>query len=276
MAARLVRTALVTGGAGAFGSGVLAALRSRGVQAVGLDHVPTDGLLTCDVTDPAAVKAAVATAVEQLGGLDAVVHCAGVGPAVDIGSDPGSDVRDALEVNLLGTWRVTSAALPALAAGPGRGRVVLVSSLLGHVTVPFAGAYCVSKRGVLAYGDALRIEYGGRVVVTTVLPGYVDTPIHARSRAAGVALDGLVPSESIDDVVGTVMRVLAASKPPRETATSLSGQVVRLVARHFPGAVDAVVLGRARKHVLSGGFTGSALGDAWRERLTADREEVRP
>jgi NAD(P)-dependent dehydrogenase (short-subunit alcohol dehydrogenase family) len=276
MATRLVRTALVTGASGAFGQALTTALVARGVRVVGLDRTAAPGVLSADLADPAQVKAAVAAAVETLGGLDAVVHCAGVGPAVDVGAEPGSDVADALEVNLLGGWRVTSCALPALAAGPGRGRVVLVSSLLAHVTVPFAGAYCVSKRAVTAYADALRCEYGGVVAVTTVLPGYVDTPIHQRSRAAGVALDGLVPAETVEDVVSTLLRVLAADRPPRETATTRGGQVARVLARHLPGVVDRVVHARARRHVLAGGFAGSVLGDSWRERLVSGREEVRP
>ena len=274
MPVRPVRTALVTGASGAFGAATSQVLRDRGVRVLGLDRVAGPGVLRCDVTDPSDAKAAVAQAVDELGSLDAVVHCAGVGPVTDIGAEPATDVRDALEVNLLGAWRVTSAALPALTAGLGRGRVVLVSSLLAHVTVPFAGAYCVSKRAVVGYADALRIEYGGQLAVTSVLPGYVDTPIHARSRAAGVALDGLVPAETVGDVVRTILRVLAAAKPPRETATTPTGQVVRVLARHAPALVDKAVVARATRHLLAGGFAGSALGDAWRQRHAGRTEEV--
>ncbi|MDX6274709.1 MAG: hypothetical protein QOJ92_1919 [Frankiales bacterium] len=274
MRPRTVRSALVTGASGAFGAGVCAALRGRGIDVVGLDSRGSADVVACDITDPAAVGAAVALAVDRLGGLDAVVHCAGVGPAVDVGAEPGVDLRDALEVNLVGSWRVTAAALPALTAAPDRGRVVLVASLLAYVTVPFAGAYCVSKRAVVAYGDALRIEYGGQLAVTTVLPGYVDTPIHDRARAAGVALDGLVPAERLEDVVGTVLRVLGSPKPPRETATTRAGEVVRFLARHLPAAVDGVVLRRARRHVLSGGFAGSALAEGWKDRLTPSKREL--
>lgn len=274
MPVRPVHTALVTGASGAFGSATADALRGRGVRVVGLDRVSAPGVIRCDVSDSSDSKAAVSAAIEELGTLDALVHCAGVGPATDIGAEPGGDVRDALEVNLLGAWRVTSAAMPALTQGLGRGRVVLVSSLLAHVTVPFAGAYCVSKRAVVGYADALRIEYGGQLAVTSVLPGYVDTPIHARSRAAGVALDGLVPAETVGHVTRTILRVLAANKPPRETATSPTGQVVRVLARHAPGLVDKAVVARSTRHLLAGGFAGSALGDAWRQRYAGRTEEV--
>jgi hypothetical protein len=65
---------------------------------------------------------------------------------------------------------VTSAALPALRES--RGRVVNIASGLAHVTVPFATAYTLSKRGVVAYSDSLRLEHGDRITVPP-RPGFV-------------------------------------------------------------------------------------------------------
>ena len=100
-----------------------------------------------------------------------------------------------LDVNLVGPWRVTCAALPALRES--RGRVVNVASGLAHVTVPFSTAYTLSKRGVVAYSDLLRLEEGDRIDVTTVYPGYIRTAIHKESMAAGVPLEGAVPVEDV-------------------------------------------------------------------------------
>ena len=83
----------------------------------------------------------------------------------------------------------------AAALRESRGRVVNVASGLAHVAVPFATAYCMSKRGLVAYSDALRLEHGDAITVTTVYPGYIRTPIHDASKAAGVALEGAVPAE---------------------------------------------------------------------------------
>lgn len=188
------RTAIVTGASGAFGSATLRVLRYLGADAIGVDRMPGDGVLACDVTDDEQVRAVIAEATGRLGGrLDTLIHYAGVGPAVDAGLAPGPDVREALEVNLLGTWRVTAAALPALLRA--RGRVIVTASLLAGVTMPFTAAYTVSKRALTAYADVLRLEYGTHLGVTTIYPGYVDTAIHDRSRAAGVALDGRVPAD---------------------------------------------------------------------------------
>lgn len=259
------RTALVTGGSGAFGSATLKVLRHMGADAVGLDLLPAEGVLPCDVTDDDQAGKAVGGAIERFGGrLDTLVHYAGVGPAVDIGNPPDAQVHEALEVNLLGAWRVTAAALPALVRS--NGRVIITASLLAFVTMPFAGAYTVAKRGLTAYADVLRAEYGTHISVTTVYPGYVDTPIHDRSRAAGVALDGLVPAERVRDTVMTVIRAATAARPPRDVASTPLGNAALRIARHAPGLTDRVTSAGLGRLVHSGHFADSPLAAGLRNR----------
>jgi NAD(P)-dependent dehydrogenase (short-subunit alcohol dehydrogenase family) len=261
------RAAIVTGGAGAFGSATLRVLRYLGADAIGIDRVSAPGVLTCDVTDDEQVRAAVAEAVTRLGRLDTLIHYAGVGPVVDVGRPAGAEVREALEVNLLGTWRVTAAALPALLDA--RGRVIVTASLLAGVTVPFSGAYTVSKRALTAYADVLRMEYGTHLGVTTVYPGYVGTAIHDRSRAAGVPLDGLAPAESVRDTVLTVVRAAAARTAPRDVASTRAGTAALRLARHAPGLLDRAVAARLHGVVRTKKFDGAELAAGWRERLGA-------
>jgi len=258
------RAAIVTGGAGAFGSATLRVLRYLGADAIGIDRVPTAGVVTCDVTDDEQVRAAVAAAIKRLGRLDTLIHYAGVGPAVDVGQPADAEVREALEVNLLGTWRVTTAALPALLDA--RGRVIVTASLLAGVTMPFSAAYTVSKRAVTAYADVLRMEYGTHLGVTTVYPGYVDTAIHNRSRAAGVPLDGLAPAESVRDTVLTVVRAAAARSAPRDVASTRSGPAAFRLARHAPGLLDHAVAARLRRLVRTHAFAGAELAAGLCER----------
>jgi NAD(P)-dependent dehydrogenase (short-subunit alcohol dehydrogenase family) len=119
--------------------------------------------------DQESVPRAVAEAVERLGGLDVLINCAGLGTPQSAGAAPDADALAVLDVNLVGPWRVTAAALPALLAS--RGRVVNVASGLAHITLPFSTAYTLSKRGLVAYSDVLRLEYGDRITVTSVYPG---------------------------------------------------------------------------------------------------------
>jgi NAD(P)-dependent dehydrogenase (short-subunit alcohol dehydrogenase family) len=261
------RAAIVTGGAGAFGSATIRVLRYLGADAIGIDRISAPGVLTCDVTDDDQVRAAVAAAIERLGRLDTLVHYAGVGPVVDVGRPAEAEVREALEVNLLGTWRVTAAALPALLAA--RGRVIVTASLLAGVTMPFSAAYTVSKRALTAYADVLRMEYGTHLGVTTVYPGYVRTAIHDRSRAAGVTLDRLAPAEDVRDTVLTVVRAAAARSAPRDVASTRTGTAAFRLARHAPGLLDRAVAARLPRLVRTQPFDGAELAAGLRERLRA-------
>jgi NAD(P)-dependent dehydrogenase (short-subunit alcohol dehydrogenase family) len=258
------RAVIVTGAAGAFGAATLRVLRYLGADAIGLDLAPGTGVVTCDVTDDEQVRGAVTEAVKRLGRLDTLIHYAGVGPAVDVGQPVDAEVREALEVNLLGTWRVTAAALPALLDT--RGRVIVTASLLAGVPLPFSAGYTVAKRALTAYADVLRAEYGTHLGVTTVYPGYVRTPIHDRSRAAGVALEGMVPAESVRDTVLAVLRAGAARRAPRDVASTRSGTAAFLLARHAPGLVDRAVAARVRHLVRAHAFDGAGLAAGLRQR----------
>lgn len=278
---------LVTGAAGGFGEPTVARLRELGARVVGLDRPAGPGpdahLIACDVTDDAAVEAAVAEAVARLGGLDAVVHYAGIGTPNDAGGPLHPDAMRVIDVNLLGAWRVTAAALPALLDGRagrgGKGRVVFVASELAYLTLPFVSAYSVAKRGMTAYADALRLEYGTELAVSTVYPGYVRTPIHDAGHAAGLALEGQVRREEVDDIVGTVVRALTAARPPRDTAGTRAGQVELWAGRHLPGLVGAAVVRRLRARARSGHFDAAPAAAGLVRRLTGrtvpDRDTAR-
>jgi NAD(P)-dependent dehydrogenase (short-subunit alcohol dehydrogenase family) len=135
--------------------------------------------------------------------------------------------------------------------------------------MPFSAAYTVSKRALTAYADVLRMEYGTHLGVTTVYPGYVSTAIHDRSRAAGVALDGLVPAESIRDTVLTVVRAAAARSAPRDVASTRAGTAAFRLARHAPGLVDRAVAARLNRVVRTRAFDGAGVAVGMRERLGA-------
>jgi NAD(P)-dependent dehydrogenase (short-subunit alcohol dehydrogenase family) len=230
---------LLTGAAGGIGSAAAAELRARGAQVIGLDLEPSEDIIACDVRDQAAVDAAVAEAIERLGGLDVLVNNAGIGTPQSAGSPPDERALAVIDVNLLGPWRVTSAALPALRAA--RGRVVNVASGLAFMALPYGTAYCMSKRGLTAYSDSLRLEHGDAITVTTVYPGYIRTPIHRESEAAGIGLDGRVPAEKVQDAARTIARA-ALGSPVRDLATTRSGAVAYAFMRHLPRRwLDAIV-----------------------------------
>ena len=250
----------MTGASGAFGSALRDSLRSRGWDVLGLDvrADPDDSdLIACDVTDDAAVPKAVGVAVERLGGLDVLVNNAGIGGPASAGEPPGERVRQMLDVNVLGAWRVTAAAIEALVAS--RGRVVLVGSRMSFLGLPLGAAYGVSKRALVAYADALRAEYGTHITVTCVHPAFVRTPIHDATRAAGLELEGFSREEPLGRVVAAIVRACEAERPGRDVAVTRAGALQLAAARHFPGAVDRVVARVLARRVASGDLDGAPL-----------------
>ena len=263
MSARVI----VTGASGGIGGAACTALRARGARVVGLDLRADEehDVLACDVRDQTAVDAAVAAAIDRLGGLDVLINNAGIGTPQSAGEAPDENALAVIDVNMLGPWRVTAAALPALRAA--RGRVVNVASGLAHLTIPFATAYCMSKRGLVAYSDALRLEHGDAISVTTVYPGYIRTAIHDAGRDLGLGLEGAVPAERLDDAAGTLVRA-ALGAPARDLATTRRGAVGYALARRAPRAlVDRVSRARMRRLARRGYFDGSAMARPFATRL---------
>jgi NAD(P)-dependent dehydrogenase (short-subunit alcohol dehydrogenase family) len=238
---------IITGASGAIGSAAAAMMRERGATVVGLDLEPDAAgkVIPCDVRDQDSVDRAVAEAIEQLGGLDVLINNAGIGLPQAAGKRPAADADAVIDVNLMGPWRVTGAALPALRASGGR--VVNISSGLAYIAIPMAAAYCMAKRGLQAYSDSLRLEHGDAIEVTTVYPGYIRTPIHEPAAAQGLALEGLVPAEPLKAAASTLTRA-ALGRHRRDLATTRRGGfgffLVRITPRRL---MDKLIAFRSRK-----------------------------
>jgi NAD(P)-dependent dehydrogenase (short-subunit alcohol dehydrogenase family) len=256
---------LVTGASGAFGTAVRAALRERGWQVAGLDlRADEPEVMACDITDPAAVPGTVAAAIERLGGLDVLINNAGIGGPASAGKPPGDHVRKMLDVNVLGAWEVTAAAIDALVES--RGRVVLVGSRMAFLGLPLGAAYGVSKRALTAYADALRAEYGTHVAVTCVHPAFVRTPIHEATKAAGLNLEGFSREEPIERVVATIVDAATGARPGRDVPVTGEGRVQLAAARHLPRVVDRVVARMLAKRIAAGELDGADIAAGLRER----------
>jgi NAD(P)-dependent dehydrogenase (short-subunit alcohol dehydrogenase family) len=202
------RSVLVTGGAGGLGGAVLEVLRDQGWRVVapvrsGADRLPRDVVsVTAELSEPDAVAAVVDVASAESGApLRAVVNLAGGyaggGP---VHETPIEDFEAILRSNLRPTYLVTAAALPHLVAAGG-GSVVCVSSRAA--VAPFAGAagYATAKAAVLAFAQAVAVEYrADGVRCNAVLPSVIDTPAN---RAAQPKADFTrwVPPEQVAAVI---------------------------------------------------------------------------
>jgi 2-keto-3-deoxy-L-fuconate dehydrogenase len=228
--------ALVTGGASGIGAAVARLLRERGAAVAVLDRDVAGaaaGLVavTADVTDDAAVRAAVATAIERLGGLDVLVNNAGVGAQGDIGANDDAEWRRVLDVNVLGIVRVTRAALPALRASE-HAAIVNTSSIVATAGVPNRALYSASKGAVLSLTLATAADLlPDGIRVNAVSPGTADTPWIGRLLAAAddpaaerAALEARQPHGRLvsPDEVAHAVAYLASPRAGSTTGTTLS------------------------------------------------------
>jgi NAD(P)-dependent dehydrogenase (short-subunit alcohol dehydrogenase family) len=131
--------------------------------------------LAVDLRDPDAVGRAVEKTVARFGGLDVVVNNAGYGYLGAVEEASPEDVRDMLDVQVVGVWNVLRAALPVM-RDRRSGHVVTVSSVLGLTAVPGWALYCAGKFAVEGISEALAAEVADfGIDVTIVEPGYLRT-----------------------------------------------------------------------------------------------------
>ena len=137
--------------------------------------------VTIDVTKQPSITSAKGKIQAAVGkqGLVGLVNNAGVGGGGPIETMPIEDLRNVLEVNVVGQVAVTQAFLPLIRRA--KGTVVFIASIGGRVASPFLSPYNASKFGVEAVGESLRHEVRPwEIDVVVVEPGSIDTDIWAK------------------------------------------------------------------------------------------------
>jgi NAD(P)-dependent dehydrogenase (short-subunit alcohol dehydrogenase family) len=219
------RTVLVTGAARGIGAETSRRLAARGARVALLDleadvlapvaaDCPGSASFVADVTDPAALQAAVDGTVERLGGIDAVVASAGIAPVGMVRSvDPVAFERT-IEVNVLGVWRTIRACLPHVIER--QGYVLPIASLAAVAHSPGMAAYAASKSAVEAFADSLRSEVAHLgVAVGCAYFSWIDTPMvrggdarrlgaHARGKLKGPLGRTYPVADAAEAIVGGI------------------------------------------------------------------------
>ena len=153
----------------------------RDVDALAAVRDATGGTsLAADLGNQADVERLAAAALDGSQPVEILVNNAGIGWEGPFAAMPSEKIDDLVAVNLLGSVRLTRALLPAMLER-GRGHIVNVASIAGHLGVRDEALYAATKAALLTFSEGLRYEVqASGVRVSTVSPGVVDTDFFAR------------------------------------------------------------------------------------------------
>jgi NAD(P)-dependent dehydrogenase (short-subunit alcohol dehydrogenase family) len=214
----MTKTWLITGSSRGFGLELARAALDNGDDVVATARRPEqlDELVrrygdrvravALDVTDAAAARAAVQTAVEEFGALDIVVNNAGYANSTSIEDFPDDDFRAQIETNLFGVVNVTKAALPVLRRQRS-GHFIQFSSIGGRVGgSPGLAAYQTAKFGVEGFSEVLANEVKPLGIKVTIIE-----PGGFRTDWGGSSMRILPLHEEYDETVGAMNRYRESS-----------------------------------------------------------------
>lgn len=201
-------------------------------------------VLPGDLTDSDSLPALAAQAATFFGRIDVVLHNAGISQRSAAVDTSLKTHRHVMELNYFAPVELTRLVVPAMLER-GEGQVAFVSSIAGHVSTPLRCAYAASKRAILGYADALRLEVGDRgVAVTSICPGFVATDItlsaltgegEALGERSAVIDAGLAPAR--------VAARIADALEARDRDLLIGGKEVfaARLSKVAPGLVDRLI-----------------------------------
>jgi short-subunit dehydrogenase len=256
----VAKTWLITGAASGIGRELAAQLARRGERLVLWDRdgerlERTVALLgpavlhseTVDVVNADAVLYSAERSVDAAGLVARVIHCAGilrVGPSLTMSA---TDYRATIEVNYLGSVFVARALAPILIESGrrfGDAELVFVASIVGLRGIPSMAGYSASKHAVMGFAQALRDELHDQPIrVRVVCPPAVATPMLMNLPELPPVFR-LSPPQPVDKVARAILAGL--ERKSWLVMPDLSGRLLSLTQRMFPGALD-IVLRRANK-----------------------------
>jgi len=202
-----------------------------------------------DVTREDDMRALVARTVERFGALDVMLCNAGFGIAGAIDDITPDQMRTLIDVNYMGTFYATRAAL-AVFRRQARGHVIVVSSIVGKRGVPYMGAYSATKFAQVGLVECLRSELAGTDIhATAVYPVSTATEFFdVMSRETGTRVSRAGgPSQHADDVADAIVR--AIERPVPEVFPYFRSRALVWLNAVAPGVCDRIVHRFGRKPI---------------------------
>jgi NAD(P)-dependent dehydrogenase (short-subunit alcohol dehydrogenase family) len=215
--------------------------------------------LALDVTKPAEIEAAVATAREKFGRIDVLVNSAGYGYQATAEEGLEAEIRAQFDANVFGLFAMTRAVLPVMRAQRS-GNIINISSVAGLIGFPGSGYYAASKHAVEGWSDAMRAELEPLGIgVTCVEPGPFRTDWAGRSLRQTLSQIGDYAETAGKRHTGTKqMSGMQPGSPER------AGEAMIAIARNA----------EAPRHLVLGAWGFNTVVD-YLQKLTKDIESQR-
>ncbi len=243
--------AFITGASRGIGASLVTALAARGVT-VGLAARSTDQLqalaatlpgehyaIECDVRSSESVEAAIASFVDQAGGIELLVANAGITHYGPFRDEPLANALEMSEINWHGTLRTVHYGLPYM-LDRARGQVVVISSGAALRSFPWAAVYGGTKAAQRLFAEALRHELSGTgVSLTTVYPGEIQSTLHDHERDR--MPDWHRGSDAADPALLTAKIIEAVEHDRRAVYYPPVIRLLQLVHNVSPRASDALL-----------------------------------
>ncbi|MEV7608592.1 SDR family oxidoreductase [Microbacterium sp. NPDC089320] len=227
-------TAIVTGGASGIGAATVAELQRRGARVAIIDRAAsTDAetpMVRADLGSADEVQAAVEQIARDFGGIDVLINNAGIGAAGDVTANDDAEWHRVLDINVVGTARVTRAALPWLRRSSASS-IVNTASVTATNGLPNRALYSASKGAVIAMTYAMAADHlADGIRVNAIAPGTADTPWVKRivdsADDAEVAAENLRRRQPLGRLVSAAELAFAIANLASPLAGSTTGTVL--------------------------------------------------